>query len=78
MYSPLNQSKTKLQIPCAEMSEIVMWLFTTSIVAGLVLIVSHKIVRRENLCGLNRRKHSLQSVKTDSLKFDVPFLTCFI
>lgn len=49
MYSPLNQSKTKLQIPCAEMSEIVMWLFTTSIVADLVLIVSHKIVRRENL-----------------------------
>lgn len=49
MYSPLNQSKTKLQLPYAEMSEIVMWFFTTSIVADLVLIDSLKMVRRENL-----------------------------
>lgn len=49
MYSPLNQSKTKLQLPLADMSEILMWLFKTSIAADLVLIDSLKMVRRENL-----------------------------
>ena len=45
----LNQSKTKLQLPLADMWEILMCLFKTSIVADLVLTASLKMVRRENL-----------------------------